>query len=340
VLDITSPIAEAGPDQTVDEGETVTFDGSGSSDNVGIINWAWTFEYGSDEITLNGISPSFTFDIPGIYTIRLNTSDAAGQWHEDSMTVTVRDITPPITNAGDDQTVPAGTTVTLNGSRSTDNGKIKSYSWTFIYDDEEQNLEGEVVSFTFDISGFYSIRLNVSDAAGYWHEDTVTITVRDITAPIVNAGDDQTVPVGTTITLNGSLSTDNGLIKSYSWTFIYDDEEQNLEGEVVSFTFDEKGVYEILLTVRDEFDNIGEGSVTITVEEVGDPGEVESVKGDDKEELSVVLFVILGVLILLIIVIVLFFRMKKKGNGSGEIESDEDQLMENQEKKVNPTERE
>lgn len=41
--DTTPPLANAGPDQTVDEDTPVTFDGSGSTDDVGIVNYTWTF---------------------------------------------------------------------------------------------------------------------------------------------------------------------------------------------------------------------------------------------------------------------------------------------------------
>src|SRR5207245_7457229 len=39
--DGTPPIANAGPDQTVNEDTPVAFDGSGSTDNVGIVNYTW-----------------------------------------------------------------------------------------------------------------------------------------------------------------------------------------------------------------------------------------------------------------------------------------------------------
>ncbi|TLZ61171.1 MAG: PKD domain-containing protein [Methanobacteriota archaeon] len=42
ILDTTPPIANAGPDQTVQEDSRVSFDGSASSDDVGIVNYTWT----------------------------------------------------------------------------------------------------------------------------------------------------------------------------------------------------------------------------------------------------------------------------------------------------------
>jgi parallel beta-helix repeat protein len=42
ISDTTSPVADAGPDQTITEDKRVTFDGSGSTDDVGIKNYVWT----------------------------------------------------------------------------------------------------------------------------------------------------------------------------------------------------------------------------------------------------------------------------------------------------------
>lgn len=39
--DTTPPVANAGANQTVNQGDLVTFDGSGSTDNVGIVNYTW-----------------------------------------------------------------------------------------------------------------------------------------------------------------------------------------------------------------------------------------------------------------------------------------------------------
>src|SRR5439155_1332253 len=78
VRDTTPPGANAGPDQTVNEGATVTFDGTGSSDPPrGIASYSWTFNDGGP-VTLTGASPSHTFSTPGMYTVTLTVTDASG----------------------------------------------------------------------------------------------------------------------------------------------------------------------------------------------------------------------------------------------------------------------
>ena len=266
VNDTTAPVAEAGPERTVDGGTVVTFDGSASSDNVGIVDYTWTFVYGSDKFVLHRVSAQFTFVIPGIYSIRLNVSDAAGFWAEDTMLLTVRDVTPPFADAGPDQTVNEKTSVMFNGSGSSDNVGIVNYTWTFDCGTQKIVLYGVSPSFSFIVPGLYHVQLNVSDAAGFRGEDVMTLTVKDITPPVANAGRDQRVLEGSTVMFDGSRSTDNCGVEKYFWNFTYDGKAQSLEGKKVSFKFDKAGVYVVVLTVVDGAGNRGEDRVVITVE--------------------------------------------------------------------------
>ncbi len=85
VMDMTDPTADAGEDKTVDEDTVVTFDGSGSSDNVDIVDYTWTIE-GSEYY---GITVDHTFTQPGEYTVELNVTDEAGNTDTDTIIITV-----------------------------------------------------------------------------------------------------------------------------------------------------------------------------------------------------------------------------------------------------------
>ena len=77
------PLANAGLDQTVTEGDTVTLDGSGSSDpNSNPINFNWTLTSvptgSSAALTgTNTVNPSFVADLPGEYRAELVANDTA-----------------------------------------------------------------------------------------------------------------------------------------------------------------------------------------------------------------------------------------------------------------------
>jgi ABC-type transport system substrate-binding protein/PKD repeat protein len=90
--DDVPPVANAGPDQvisTVDPTVTVYFDGTGSSDNVGIVSYTWTFTYAGNPVTLIGATPSFDFSISGVYDVTLTVADAAGNTATDTVQITV-----------------------------------------------------------------------------------------------------------------------------------------------------------------------------------------------------------------------------------------------------------
>ena len=89
ITETTPPVAVAGENQTVDAGTTVSFNATLSTDNVGIVTYAWTFTYDGGTVALNGPLPTFAFLKPGEYVVTLTVSDLAGNQDTDDMTVTV-----------------------------------------------------------------------------------------------------------------------------------------------------------------------------------------------------------------------------------------------------------
>ena len=85
-----APVADAGTDQTVDVGDEVTFDGSASSDDIGIVNYTWKFTYDGEEEEMYGEAPKFLFDIAGDYTVTLTVRDAEDKNATDDVTITVQ----------------------------------------------------------------------------------------------------------------------------------------------------------------------------------------------------------------------------------------------------------
>jgi len=173
VADTKPPVAHAGPDQTVNPDTLVTFDGSGSSDNIGITSYTWTFMDVTPQ-TLTSVNPTYTFATPGTYTVTLKVTDATGNSATDTVLITVLDATNPTADAGMDQTVKAGETVSFNAEGSTDNVGIVSYEWEF-----GDGTTGTGISTThiYTGSGTYTVTLTVEDAAGNSDACSITMTV-------------------------------------------------------------------------------------------------------------------------------------------------------------------
>jgi len=312
VTDNDDPVADAGENQNVTEEDEVQFDGSGSTDNIGVTSYSWTFEYDGGQEELTGEDPSFTFDLAGTYEVTLTVTDEAGNEDLDTVMIHVEelpDTEDPVADAGEDQTVTVGDTVQFDGSGSTDNEGITNYTWTFTYDSEDVELYGIDPEFIFEIAGDYSVTLTAEDEAGNTGSDTMVVTVEeeavDTEAPTADAGTDTTTDIGGQVTFDGSGSSDNVDIVNYTWAFNYGGEEIKLYGVSPSFTFDEAGTYTVTLTVRDAVGNEDTQTMQVTVEEEEDEGD------DAGDEISMP-WIWLLLLAIVILIIILIWKNRQK----------------------------
>ena len=228
------PVADAGPNQTVNEGVTVTLDGSNSSDpDDGIASYLWT-QIGGSSVTLSNtaaVKPTFTApDVgPGgtLLTFRLRVTDNGGLQSTDTCTITVSWINdPPVADAGPDQTVNEGVLVTLDGSSSSDpDDGIASYSWTQTAGPSVALSNTAAVQPTFTSPGVgvggvaLTFTLTVTDGSGVSRTDTCNVNVTNGNLPpVADAGPNQTVNEWVMVTLDGSGSSDpDDGIASYLW---------------------------------------------------------------------------------------------------------------------------
>ncbi len=274
------PAANAGADQSAAVGASITLDGSASSDPDGdALSYAWSFVSvpAGSAATLNdpaSVSPGFTIDEPGSYVVSLVVSDGQAPSAADTVTITTSN-SAPVANAGPDQTAAVGATVTLDGSGSSDaDGDALTFTWTLISRPVGSaagiaDTASVSPALTIDRPGSYVARLIVSDGIVSSAPDFVTITTLN-TAPVANAGPDQSVRVGDTVALNGSLSSDvDGDSLSYRWslasrpagsTAVLSDPA----AVAPTFVVDAPGAYVVQLIVNDGTSDSAADTVTIT----------------------------------------------------------------------------
>ena len=227
------PVANAGADQSVMAGATVTLDGSGSTDSDGTIQsyeWVHTSTDGvaptttitvADGETSTFTAPDTAVDSDLVFTLTVTDDDGATNINTDTNTVTitvtapVADNQPPVANAGDLQTVAIGATVTLDGSASTDSdGTIQSYEWVHTSTDGVAPTtpitvaNGETSTFTapdaaMDLDLVFTLTVTDDGGATNINTDTNTVTIT-VTAP---AG--ATTPFAVTIPPLGKSTVDN-----------------------------------------------------------------------------------------------------------------------------------
>ena len=277
-----APVADAGPDQSGQVGDPITLDGSGSGDDDGDgLTYAWSFISvpGGSAASLDDpslVGPSFTIDVFGDYVVQLIVNDGTVDSAPDTVTIST-DNTAPVADAGSDQSGQVGDPITLDGSGSSDvDGNGLTYAWSFMSVPggsaaslDDPSLVGP--SFTIDVFGDYVVQLIVNDGTADSAPDTVTIST-DNTAPVADAGPNQSGQVGDPITLNGSGSSDvdgNGLTYAWSFMSVPGGSTASLDDPSMvgpSFTIDVFGDYVVQLIVNDGTADSAPDTVTISTD--------------------------------------------------------------------------
>jgi hypothetical protein len=174
------PVAEAGPDQTINEGETAYFDGSNSydtpTDNTSLI-YIWDMDGDGNYGDRWGITTSYPYDNNGAVTVGLMVLDNDGAFTSDTLTITVLNIAPAV-DIGDFYKGEVGTDITLVASGSDPGDDILEYRWDF-EDDGQWDTDFStdlVVAQKWGVVGNFTVRCQVIDGDDSG-EDTASVDV-------------------------------------------------------------------------------------------------------------------------------------------------------------------
>jgi hypothetical protein len=165
---LTLPAIAAGSNVTVCSGDTVNLSGTSAA----VVTWNNSVTDGVDFV------PATTMDYIATAT------DAYGCENSDTLTVMVN--TLPTVDAGSDQTVCMGTSITLIATGTT------NFAWN--------NGITNGTAFNATTAGSYIV--TGTDTNGCMDTDTLTLTLNAL--PTVNAGTDQSVCTGTSVTFNAT----------------------------------------------------------------------------------------------------------------------------------------
>ncbi len=231
-----APTANAGSNKTIDEGQGVTLDGSGSSDPGGdTLSYSWDLNNDAVFDDATGETPTIswatlsTFITDGVNTVTLRVTDSGNSSDlsdTDTMTLTIDNLAPTA-DAGGPYAINEGQVLNLDASGSTDpGGDSLTYSWDFHNDGTYGDATGAAPSVdwatlaTFFTDGEHTIRLRVTDAgnsANLSGTDTTTVTITNL-APTAAPGGPYAINEGQDLNLDGSGSTDpGGDTLTYTW---------------------------------------------------------------------------------------------------------------------------
>jgi len=282
-----APTANPGASQNVLVGAVVSMDGSASKDpDGGTLTFKWTLigkPVGSAATLTNSSypNPKFTADLAGNYVLSLVVNDGKKESAVASVSVTAATANAaPVANAGSNQNVTIGATVTLDGTASSDaNNDSLTYKWTLQSKPSNSSatlssLTSAKPTFKADLAGTYVATLVVSD--GKANSDVAVVSVLASVAnslPVAKAGANQNVVVGTSVTLDGTASTDaNGDSLTYKWSLLYKPTGSlaslaSASSSKPTFTADAVGTFVVSLIVNDgQADSATVSSTTVIAE--------------------------------------------------------------------------
>lgn len=167
-------------DHSINLGDSETYYAIGfnvTAGNIGSVDVDWDLSNSQVGVisTASGSQTTFTafLDATGATTIsaRFNSQSVG------SFTLTILDNISPEAHAGTDQSTEVGESVLFDGSDSSDNVDIATYTWSFTHKGTPTTLTGETVFFEFKESGTYVIALEVMDFSGNTDTDTFSVIV-------------------------------------------------------------------------------------------------------------------------------------------------------------------
>ena len=245
--------------ETVDTGETVTFNASDSYDPDGsIVTYFWDFGDGEND---TGVVVEHAYTDNGTYTVTLTVTDDDGATDTATATKTVSNRSPVASFTESPETVYTNETIYFNASDSYDpDGSIVSYWWDF---DDGKNATGVTTEHSYPLEGNYTVTLTVTDDDGATNSTSTSKKVLNRPPVAVFTESAETVYTNETIHFNASDSYDlDGTIESYFWDF---GDGTNATGVVVEHTYEDDGTYTVTLTVTDDDDATGTATATKTV---------------------------------------------------------------------------
>jgi hypothetical protein len=264
------PVADAGPDQAASPGQVVTLDGSRSRDADGDeLRYYWELIERPKRSRARleerrTVRPTLEIDKAGKYVAVLVVQSCDGLSRPDFVVVRASGNVAPVANAGADRSAFVGDAVTLDGSASSDaNGDALGFAWQVLSapaGSQAALSDAAAVRpvLTPDLRGDYVVQLTVNDGRLAGAPDTVTIRTEPTnSAPIANAGPDQSSRIGLTVALDATASSDpDGDGLSFEWSFVARPDGSNTSllganGAQASFFVDVEGEYVVEVSVCD-----------------------------------------------------------------------------------------
>ncbi len=283
-----SPTANAPQNFSAVEATSVNLQGSGTDSDGSITSYSWTQTSGSSVTLENASAATASFTAPDVdadtdLTFTLTVTDDDGDTGSDTVVVTITPDQAPTTVAPDDFSAVEEQNVILDGSQSSDDVSIASYLWEQTSGDISVTLtNADTVSANFDAPTVtenteLGFSLTATDSVGQSSTGEVVVTITPDQPPQAVAPADFSTTEGSTVSLDGSGSSDDVAIVTYLWEQVSGTTVtiDNSDAETASFTApevaeDSSEVLAFSLTVTDANGASSSDQVSVTINDAPD----------------------------------------------------------------------
>jgi gliding motility-associated-like protein len=185
---------------------TVNFSDSTISNGT-ITNYDWDFGDGGTAVVQN---PSHTYNAPGLYTVTLIVTTANGCTDTAIKVNYIKIVASPVIDIAGNMPICMQSKLTFTGLVvQPDTSAIK---WFWDFGNGKTSITKNPLPQRYDTAGNYALRLIVTNSTGC--ADTVDRTVVVYPLPVINAGPDKIIPVGSSFTI---LPTGSAVV-DYLWS--------------------------------------------------------------------------------------------------------------------------
>lgn len=245
-----APVVSAGNAQIVPEQSAVTLSGEASDSDGQLAEVKWQQMAGTtvtlqpvSETQVRFIAPTLTEQ--EVLTFKLSATDNEGATSESTVSVTVTPVNEaPVVAAGDPQTVPEQTQVTLEGIANDSDGELVEIKWiqtlgTTVELGETKDFKATFIAPTVAVQEVLTFELSVTDNEGATASKAVNVTVLPVNLnPIAEAGINVTVNPIELAVIDGLSSSDpDGQVVSYAWTQVSGPAVELVDAEQAKATF-------------------------------------------------------------------------------------------------------
>lgn len=264
--------ADAGTDDSVNEGDLVQLDGSGSQ--VTGLDYSWTQTAGPSVTLSDAHAAQPTFTAPEVstdqtLTFQLDVADhlEATYTDTDTVDVVVHQVNKaPVVSAGDPYTGAEGSPVTLNGSATDADSDPLTLTWTYTAGAgvdpgatcEFSDPSAEDPTLTCDDDGTFTVKLTADDGQGHSPDSSQSVTLANAApalGPVLTSAG-APVGIGSTVDVTAPF-TDDGANDTHSCDVDWGDgspvAHHSASGQCTdSHNYASAGIYKVTVTVTDD----------------------------------------------------------------------------------------